>query len=457
MSVFMIDTDSVSSVASSLTSLSSQLSSLSGSVSGYDTTCDEFDFSSAKGVISGNIEACSAKVSNTVSVLEKVVSSHTELQNKLKFGQAASNTDDDSKKTGENESTSSGSTSSYGNYSSSSSYSSGSSGGYSYASAGGSYASLSSLPAAAITASAIQVSTEPVVINKNVSGISHAVADKNSLSDIGKALFDSNALVYNNAGYATIGGMFVISCGSEYGKVGDIVEFTLKDGQTFKCIVGENTSDNSGNIKFFVNDKWTESNPENFQAELGSYITKIRNYGTDRTYAYGASIGGALDWAEKTANDNTHGYSQSTRWGNPNYDCSSFVISSYEAAGVPVKEAGASYTGNMRKAFINSGFEWIPGTPDVNNLKPGDVLLAENYHTEMYFGNGMMIGAHGNSDGADGDSGGNEISITKYSNKNWDGVLRYVGNSTTEAKVVAAPNAPRVVVESSSTEGLVNL
>ena len=82
-----------------------------------------------------------------------------------------------------------------------------------------------------------------------------------------------------------------------------------------------------------------------------------------------AAVKSAIDWALKTANDNLHGYSQNTRWGNPNYDCSSFVISAYEAAGIPVVEAGATYTGDMRAAFLKCGFEWIPGNPDDQEIQ----------------------------------------------------------------------------------------
>lgn len=143
----------------------------------------------------------------------------------------------------------------------------------------------------------------------------------------------------------------------------------------------------------------------------------------------------AIDWAVAVAEDDTHGYSQNTRWGNPNYDCSSLVISAYESAGVPVKDAGASYTGNMKSAFVNSGFEWIPGSPDNSSLKPGDVLLDINHHTELYIGDGKNVGAHSNFDGKDGDSSGKEINVSANSYKGWDGVLRYVGNDSTTGTV----------------------
>ena len=140
-----------------------------------------------------------------------------------------------------------------------------------------------------------------------------------------------------------------------------------------------------------------------------------------------ATIQSAMDWAIATAADDTHGYSQQTRNGNPNYDCSSFVIAAYDNAGIPVKEAGASYTGNMKNAFIKCGFEWIPGTPNMEDLLPGDVLLSERDHTEMYIGDGKNVGAHGNFDNVNGDSSGKELSVSDYPKRQWDGVLRYTG------------------------------
>ena len=162
-----------------------------------------------------------------------------------------------------------------------------------------------------------------------------------------------------------------------------------------------------------------------------------KDLSSGKTLSFGgtsAVVQSAIDWALAIAADDSHGYSQSTRWGNPNYDCSSLVISAWEAAGIPVKEAGAGYTGNMRSAFTSLGFIWIPGDPDVNSLQPGDILLSESHHTEMYIGDGMNVGAHGNSDGRDGDSSGNEINVSRFHSFPWDGVLRYVGYDQAQAQ-----------------------
>ena len=175
-------------------------------------------------------------------------------------------------------------------------------------------------------------------------------------------------------------------------------------------------------IKDFFNKVLSNYKESDVQASgtiIGSndYIPFLNLNGSDSSEA-------AINWALSIADDDSYGYSQNTRWGNPNYDCSSFVISAYEAAGVPVEKAGATYTGNMRSAFESCGFEWIPGDPDVNSLQPGDILLDESDHTEMYIGNGKNVGAHRNYDGVNGDSSGREVCVNDYYSHPWDGVLR---------------------------------
>lgn len=62
--------------------------------------------------------------------------------------------------------------------------------------------------------------------------------------------------------------------------------------------------------------------------------------------------------AEAIAKDDTHGYDQINRQG-PDFDCSSLVCYVVEAVGIPVRQKGASYTGNMKAAFLKCGFEII--------------------------------------------------------------------------------------------------
>lgn len=141
----------------------------------------------------------------------------------------------------------------------------------------------------------------------------------------------------------------------------------------------------------------------------------------------------AVQWAIDTANDNSHGYSQTSRYG-PDYDCSSFVITAYEQAGLKVKEAGASYTGNMRGAFIACGFVDVTNNVGLSSgygIIAGDVLLNYAAHTCIAIGNEKVANCRtdeGNPQS--GDQSGNEIRIQNYWNYPWNCVLRYKGQPT---------------------------
>lgn len=145
----------------------------------------------------------------------------------------------------------------------------------------------------------------------------------------------------------------------------------------------------------------------------------------------------AVDYMKKIAADSKHGYSQLNRWGSPDtwsdYDCSSLVISAYQAAGIPVKDKGATYTGNMYNAFTACGFKDI--TKDINlatgkGLIAGDVLLNHVNHTAMMISSTQLaqasIDENGNIMGGKvGDQTGYEIATRSYYNYPWNCVLRY--------------------------------
>ena len=144
----------------------------------------------------------------------------------------------------------------------------------------------------------------------------------------------------------------------------------------------------------------------------------------------GNSVGErAVQWALSIADDNRYGY-VSGGMGNGGYDCTQFIHAAYEAAGVSLPYKGYVNQTNIVEYYTSRGFEWHPGTPDVNQLQPGDVLVNQQHHAEMYVGDGYKVGAHDNYDRRAGDSQGNEISVDTYknfANGGWDGYLRYVG------------------------------
>ena len=150
-----------------------------------------------------------------------------------------------------------------------------------------------------------------------------------------------------------------------------------------------------------------------------------------------SKVSKAVDYMVKVANDPKHGYSQTNRNGNPDtwsdYDCSSLVISAYQAAGVPVKDKGATYTGNMYSVFLQCGFKDVTNKVNLatgSGLIAGDVLLNHQNHTAMMISTSQLaqasIDENGNiSGGKVGDQTGFEIHTRSYYNYPWNVVLRY--------------------------------
>ena len=163
------------------------------------------------------------------------------------------------------------------------------------------------------------------------------------------------------------------------------------------------------------------------QADYYYKLIKKALSGTNPNALNQQAIIEAVAWAVAIANDDSHGYDQTSRWG-PDYDCSSLLIQAYENAGIPVKTNGAVSTANMRGAFMKTGFmqlTWKSGM----ELVAGDVLWREG-HCAMFIGDGNIVSAHINelgatTGGATGDQTGNEINVSSYdASGTWDYVMR---------------------------------
>jgi DNA polymerase III alpha subunit (gram-positive type) len=111
-------------------------------------------------------------------------------------------------------------------------------------------------------------------------------------------------------------------------------------------------------------------------------------------------------------NDNSHGYSQSNRWG-PDFDCSSSIIYSLRMAGFSIN---ANSTHDLGQALASAG--WV----QVSSPSRGDIELDPSSHVEMSLGGNMAAGFHTNRGHPEtGDQTGTEASV----GKNWRSYPQY--------------------------------
>ena len=147
----------------------------------------------------------------------------------------------------------------------------------------------------------------------------------------------------------------------------------------------------------------------------------------------GVGLEKACNWAVGIANDDSHGYDQGKRWGTPDYDCSSLVISAFQKAGINLKKNGAWTTKNLLDVAKKTGFKDVTSTVNLSNAKGmrrGDILLKKGHHVALYLGGGKMVQARINEKGTvkggkPGDQTGKEIMVGAYKNFPWSNILRY--------------------------------
>lgn len=126
-------------------------------------------------------------------------------------------------------------------------------------------------------------------------------------------------------------------------------------------------------------------------------------------------------WAEQTAADDRHGYSQLHR-NSPDYDCSSFVGTALANAGFPVSIY--STTRNLGEQLENAGFVQC-GKP----WKRGDIHLAAGHHVTMSVDANRIVHAsqseNGGIDGQTGDQTGKEICVRSYYDLPYENTVHY--------------------------------
>lgn len=139
-------------------------------------------------------------------------------------------------------------------------------------------------------------------------------------------------------------------------------------------------------------------------------------------------IEAAVEWAIKTANDDSHGYDQEHRTG-PDYDCSSFVCTALYTAGFSISPY--SYTGNMLDRLLSLGFYQVTNQSPFK-LKRGDIFLTPYHHTVMAIDTTRIVHASINEigkvvGGKSGDQTGKEICVRNFyiPSYGWKYQLRY--------------------------------
>ena len=159
-----------------------------------------------------------------------------------------------------------------------------------------------------------------------------------------------------------------------------------------------------------------------------------------------ANLETAVKFMESVAEDNTHGYDQTTRNGCINYDCSSLVGTAFSKAGFNVNKA--STTRNLRKQLLACGFAEI-GIGEAR--KRGDIFLKEGHHVVMCTDSSNIVHARINEKGTvtggkPGDQTGKEICVSNFYTYSggWDYHFRYptATKSNVQVASVASSGVP---------------
>ena len=121
-----------------------------------------------------------------------------------------------------------------------------------------------------------------------------------------------------------------------------------------------------------------------------------------------------LQEAQRIANDDRYTYSQANRYGEYQYDCSSFVARLYyKFFGIVTPSTTDTYGTNYRVGPASS-----------TKLQPGDVLWRSG-HVTIYIGNGIYVAAHGR-EGIFANNPAAQISVYNDSPSKYTYVYRFV-------------------------------
>ena len=205
-------------------------------------------------------------------------------------------------------------------------------------------------------------------------------------------------------------------------------------------------------MQYYVRKAWTDK-----ASQLGAYsILENAKKQVDTNWRYNvydatekeiyngtrALIDRAVSWAEGIAADNSHGYNNTGNGWGPEYNCIGLVMSAYKAAG---NDPGMCNIDQMPTYLKTAGFQEVTASVNLTTgagAVKGDIFwmldsTGKHGHTELFCGDGKLVGARGNYDGKNGDSSGKEIAVNPYSNMSWQKVFRLPGGYTAEASTSA--------------------
>lgn len=135
-----------------------------------------------------------------------------------------------------------------------------------------------------------------------------------------------------------------------------------------------------------------------------------------------------VETALAIAADDSHGYSQIHRKGNPDFDCSSFVGYCMKVAGF---DAGLDQTTKtLGKCLEDNGFTRISFNPEIS-LQRGDIVLNPEHHVAIMTDDCHLVHASisekGTIDGQPGDQTGREICTRSFyiPQSGWSFVYRW--------------------------------
>ena len=457
MALFMIQTEDVSSAASNIKSISNELSNLADTVSGMSTDAEDFDFSTPKSVIAGNIEACAKRVGNTSTYMEEVVNAHTSLQNSLQFKSSYEKAQEEAAKASNTSTQSPTSSSGTYNYPSSSS-----TGGYTAGAVGattGGAVSAATTPVTTtestdrtpVVTESTPIVEEPTTEVTETTPTPHVTIEPSPETPVeipvepdvstttipeerkpeeGTPAYEVYELVdYDDDGYARVEDRYVISCSENVGKVGDEVVFTLEDGTKVRCVVGENRETNDNDIQIITNENYTPEGDNN-RTPLLENVVKVENIGQGNLQI-DSRVESAIDIAVKTTENG----------GFESEEGVSILVESFQKAGIPIDVTKETFDGDYKDLLMKSGFDFIEGKPNVEDLKPGDVIVTKNGNLLMYIDKDKTFVDYSTFE-LKTDANGKKVPVIDDGSFEAVGVLRYSRKNTIPTTETTSDQTP---------------